>query len=147
MPPGQFDPSIWGPHYWFFLHTIAQSYPANPSPTMQKKYYNFYQDLPIFIPVESIGNSIAEMLDHYPVTSYLDSRSSLVKWTVFIHNKVNEKLGKDTVTREEASDLYDVAFKPKGEVAAARKVTLERSLYAYASVALILGGLALHEKK
>ncbi len=31
-----FDPNIWGPHYWFFLHTIAESYPENPNQVTKK---------------------------------------------------------------------------------------------------------------
>ena len=80
---------------------------------MQKKYYEFYQDLPIFIPVESIGNSFASLLDRYPVTSYLDSRASLVRWTRFIHNKVNEKLGKSTLSPQEANDVYITSHPPR----------------------------------
>ena len=31
------DPKIWGPHYWFFLHTIAMSYPLRPNAVTKKK--------------------------------------------------------------------------------------------------------------
>ena len=32
-----FDPDVWGPHYWFFLHTIAESYPIHPNSVTKKK--------------------------------------------------------------------------------------------------------------
>ena len=35
-----FDPEIWGPHYWFFLHTVSESYPLTPNETTKKKYYD-----------------------------------------------------------------------------------------------------------
>ena len=35
------DPKVWGPHYWFVLHTIALKYPLNPNTTIKKKYYDF----------------------------------------------------------------------------------------------------------
>ena len=41
------DPNIWGPHYWFFLHTLALTYPETPNDVIKKKYYDFYQNLPI----------------------------------------------------------------------------------------------------
>ena len=44
------NPEIWGPHYWFFIYTLALSYPLNPNDTTKKKYYDFIQNLPIFIP-------------------------------------------------------------------------------------------------
>ena len=30
------DPKIWGPHYWFVLHTIALNYPLHPNETSKK---------------------------------------------------------------------------------------------------------------
>ena len=31
------DPKIWGPHYWFFLDTIAMTYPNHPNAVTKKK--------------------------------------------------------------------------------------------------------------
>ena len=31
------NPKVWGPHYWFVLHTIALTYPVNPNETIKKK--------------------------------------------------------------------------------------------------------------
>ena len=59
----QLDPSIWGPPYWFVLHSIALTYPANPNEVIRKKYYNFIQNLPLFLPVHQIGNTFAEILE------------------------------------------------------------------------------------
>ena len=46
------DPEIWGPHFWFFINTLALNYPNNPNDVTIKKYYEFIQNLPLFIPVE-----------------------------------------------------------------------------------------------
>ena len=32
-----FVPDIWGPHYWFFLHTVAESYPETPNAVTKRK--------------------------------------------------------------------------------------------------------------
>lgn len=114
MSEETFDPATWGPHFWFFMHTIARSYPAAPSETMRKKYYNFYQDLPVFLPVQSIGNSFAKLLDKYPVSPYLSSRVELIKWTNYIHNKVNTKLLKEQVPFESSTRLYWSAYAKPG---------------------------------
>ena len=34
----------------------------------------------------------------YPVSPYLDSKDSLVRWAHFIHNKINKKLEKDQIS-------------------------------------------------
>jgi hypothetical protein len=107
------EPKVWGPHYWFVLHTIALTYPLNPNDCTKKKYYDFFNNLPLFVPVENIGNSISKLLDEYPVTPYLDSRDSLIKWVHFIHNKVNFSLGIKEITLEEAMSEYYNNYKPK----------------------------------
>lgn len=107
------NPEIWGPHYWFFLYTIAISYPNKPNETVKKKYYDLIQNFPLFIPVTDIGNNFSKFLDSYPVTPYLDSRESMLKWVHFIHNKINIYLGKDEITYYKAMDLYYNNYKLK----------------------------------
>ncbi len=107
------NPEIWGPHYWFVLYTIAISYPLNPNEVSKKKYYDFIQNLPLFIPITNIGNTFSEFLDKYPVTPYLDSRESMIKWVHFIHNKINIYLGKHEITYHEAMKLYYENYKEK----------------------------------
>jgi len=92
------DPKIWGPHYWFFLHTVAMTYPHHPNAVTKKKYYEFIQNLPLFIPVEAISKEFEKFIDLYPITPYLDNRDSFVRWMHFAHNKINEKLEKPQIT-------------------------------------------------
>ena len=56
----------------------------------------------MFIPIEDIGNTFSQLLDKYPVTPYLDSRESFMKWVHFIHNKINVALDQPELTMEEA---------------------------------------------
>lgn len=107
------DPTVWGPHYWFFLHTLSMSYPHHPNAVTKKKYYELIQNLPLFIPVESIGSDFEKLLNEYPVTAYLDSRESLIRWMHFIHNKINEKLEKPKITLNEFYFRYYEEYKPK----------------------------------
>ena len=107
------DPHVWGPHYWFFLHTLAISYPIKPNDITKKKYYTFIHNLPLFIPVNEIGNSFSKLLDKYPVKPYLDSRKSFITWMHFIHNKINILCNKDEITLDEAMEQYYNNYKPK----------------------------------
>ena len=109
----QLDPEIWGPHFWFFLHTLALSYPHYPNDVTKKKYYELIQNLPLFIPTEKIGNDFNKLLDEYPVTAYLDNRESFVRWMHFIHNKINEKLEKEKISLNEFYLRYYEEYKPK----------------------------------
>jgi len=107
------DPKVWGPHYWFFLHTISMSYPLRPNSVTKKKYYEFIQNLPLFIPVENIAGEFSKLLDQYPITPYLDSRDSFIRWVWFIHNKINEKLEKNKISLNKFYELYYEEYKPK----------------------------------
>jgi hypothetical protein len=105
------DPKIWGPHYWFFIHTVAMTYPIRPNAITKKKYYEFIQNIPLFIPVENMSGEFSKLLDKYPVTPYLDNRESLIRWTHFIHNKINQKLEKPQISLNEFYVKYYEEYK------------------------------------
>ena len=107
------NPEIWGPWYWNTLYTIALSYPLNPNDTTKKKYYDFMQNFPLFIPIPDIGNTFSKFLDRYPVVPYLDSRESFIKWVHFIHNKINLFVGKPEQTYYQAMNNYYGNYKLK----------------------------------
>ena len=100
------DPVVWGPHYWFFLMTTAVNYPDHVNDVTRKKYYDFIQNFPMFIPDPDISAEFSRMLDKYPVTPYLDSRTSFIKWFHFIHNRYNVILFKDELPLHDALQRY-----------------------------------------
>jgi hypothetical protein len=108
-----FDSNVWGPHYWFFLHTVAHSYPEHPNDVTKRKYYDLIQNMPLFIPLPEMGNKFSQMLDKYPVKPYLDNRDSFVRWVHFIHNKFNYLLGKEELSLQTGLDKYYAEYKPK----------------------------------
>jgi len=109
------DPKVWGPHYWFFLHTLAMTYPNHPNAVTKKKYYEFIQNLPLFLPVEQISGEFSKLIDKYPITPYLDNRDSFVRWMHFIHNKINEKLEKPQISLNEFFVQYYDEYKSQDE--------------------------------
>lgn len=108
-----YNPQVWGPHYWFVLYTIASTYPDYPNEFTKRKYYDFIQNIPLFIPNISIGNHFSELLDKYPCSPYLSSRDSFKKWIHFIHNKINIHIGKKEISFLRADDLYNAQYKPQ----------------------------------
>lgn len=140
------DPNIWGPHYWFFLHTLALTYPETPNDVIKKKYFDFYQNLPLFIPIEEVGNNFSKFLDKYPVTPYLDSRQSLVRWTHFIHNKVNSTLRLPILNLEEALSAYYESYKPKQIKDKQERKFREKVIFCVIFFILILLSLFLYNK-
>lgn len=114
---------IWGPHYWFVLFTIGITYPVRPNEVSKKKYYEFIQNLPLFLPNSDISDKFSKLLDKYPVTPYLDSRDMFLRWIHFIHNRINITLGKDEISYEEAMVRYHNNYMIEEEV--------KSSLYKY----------------
>ena len=109
------DPEIWGPHYWFFLHTISMTYPKYPNAVTKKKYYEFIQNLPLFLPVDEISTAFSKLIEKYPITPYLDNRDSFVRWMHFIHNKINVALEKPQISLNDFFVQYYNEYKPKEE--------------------------------
>ena len=109
------DPKVWGPHYWFFLHTIAMTYPNHPNAVTKKKYYEFIQTLPLFIPLEQMSSDFEKLLNNYPVQPYLDNRESFIRWVWFIHNKINKKIEKEPISLSDFSIKYYNEYKSTGE--------------------------------
>lgn len=89
------DSQVWGPHFWYFLHSLAHFYPKKPNKFIQKKYFNLINDFHIFIPNSKMSEYFQELIEKYPVNSYLESRELFEQWTYFIHLQVNLLLGKE----------------------------------------------------
>lgn len=140
------DPKIWGPSYWFTLHTIALCYPHNPNEVTKKKYYDFIQNTPLFIPIDDIGNTFSRMLDKYPVTPYLDSRESFMKWVHFIHNKMNAAIDKPSVSMEAAMSNYYDKYKPKVVINKDQLIRREKVVFISSTVAIILLAYFFYER-
>jgi len=104
---------VWGPYFWFTLHTISMNYPINPNTVTKKKYYEFIANLPLFLPHPAIGNHFAKLLDEYPVEPYLSSRLSFMKWVHFIHNNINGYLGKKAIAFDVFLEEYYKHYEPK----------------------------------
>lgn len=108
-----YDPAVWGPHYWFFLETIAMTYPNYPNSISKKIYYDLIQHFHLFIPVKEHSEYFNKLLSNYPITPYLDDRESFIRWVHFIHNKINEKLNKPNMKYSDFYTKYYQKYKEK----------------------------------
>ena len=140
------DQKIWGPHYWFVLHTIALNYPLHPNETSKKKYYDLVQNLPIFIPIENMGNLFSKLLDKYPVTPYLDSRDSFIKWMYFIHNQVNLSLNIPEKTLQDTLQEYYKLYDTKEVQLKNKFIQREKYIYITIITLLIILSITLYKK-
>lgn len=140
------DPKIWGPHYWFVLHTIAITYPLCPNDVTKKKYYDFIQSLPLFLPVNEIGDSFSKFIDKYPVTPYLDSRESFVRWMHFIHNKINTSIGIPEMEMDAALEVYYSRYQPRVEKDDKERLKREKIIFIAVIIISSLIAILLYSK-
>lgn len=106
------SPEIWGNHFWFSMHTASFFYPEYPTPTDMHKYKQFYESFAYVIPCPDCKNHFYQLMNDYPIDSYLESRDSLSRWVVLVHNKVNERLGKKQMSYQQVIDEYNKKFIP-----------------------------------
>jgi hypothetical protein len=132
------DPRVWGPHYWFFLHTVAITYPNYPNSVTKKKYYEFIQNLPLFLPVDEISKNFSKLIDEYPITPYLDNRDSFMRWMHFIHNKINEQLEKPKISFQDYLYQYYHKYKKNSEKVAKYYKLLHKIVY-FSIIIIIIG--------
>jgi hypothetical protein len=103
----QFPPSVWGPFFWHTIHIVALGYPKNPTYTDKKCAKEFYESLAFLLPCSICREHYKGYLQEKPISTFLDSRTDLIKWTIQIHNKVNKMLGKPEWTLEEVLSYYE----------------------------------------
>ena len=99
-------PDIWGPHGWKFMHYVSLGYPTNPTETDKQNYKTFYTSLQHILPCEKCAQNYSHNLQKYPIDNHLESRDTLIKWAIDIHNQVNNELNKTELTYENALSLY-----------------------------------------
>lgn len=102
------DPKIWGKHMWSSIHFIALGFPQKPSETQKLNYKSFFENLYKVLPCntcsEHLESTIKNELPLY--ANNLSNTTEMFKWTVGLHNIVNKRLNKPTMSFEEAENMY-----------------------------------------
>jgi len=100
------DPNLWGSSGWEFIHYVALGFPDNPTKKDKINYKIFYYNLQNILPCSKCASNYRENIKELPIDNSLNSREDLFKWTIDIHNMVNNELGKKNISYEKAYDKY-----------------------------------------
>ncbi len=136
------DPKVWLPHFQFVMQTMAISYPKHPNDVSKKKYYDFIQNLPVFLPDKPMGTYFIKLLDDFPVTPYLSSGMSFMKWVHFMNNKLNKAIDEPEIDFYESLEKYYEEYKPKE--LKEQQVYKERKKYIQFAVVLAIISLIIY---
>jgi len=94
----------WGPSAWKFLHKITFHYPDVPTSQQRISAEEMFLSLIHLLPCDECSEHYkTEISQNFPDTT---SKQTLGNWLVNLHNKVNVRLGKPTMTYEHAKILY-----------------------------------------
>lgn len=104
------NPNVFGPHFWFTLHSVSFFYPEYPTDTDMRIHKEFYESFVHVIPCEDCKEHYRVLLSRYPIDGHLESRNQLTRWVVFIHNQVNKRLGKREVDYQTVVENYRNAY-------------------------------------
>jgi hypothetical protein len=100
--------NLWGPAYWFTLHTITFQYPFHPTENDKLHYKLFFEQLQFLLPCKYCRIHYQQNWKEIPIQ--LDSRRSLVEWLIKFHNQVNVITGKPIYTLEQVMYQYESYF-------------------------------------
>lgn len=100
------NPAVWGPAFWFSLHNGAMRYPEIASRLYRMRMRDFIRGLPYMIPCAECAEHAKLFINSQNLAEVVHGRESLIAFYVKMHNKVNERYGKQQFTVEEVKNMY-----------------------------------------
>ena len=100
--------SQWGPAAWLFLHSVTFQYPEDPTDQDKNNYKIFFESLQNILPCPNCREHYQKNIQENPMN--LESRESLIKWVIELHNIVNQKNSKKEYSYDEVKDLYESKY-------------------------------------
>lgn len=102
------NPKIWGPSFWFTLHTSAAFYPLLASPIVRERMKNRILAIPYEIPCPNCRIHAIDFIEKHRnnLDKIVSGRHSLGSFYVDFHNQVNKRYNKPLWNYEQAYQLY-----------------------------------------
>lgn len=95
----------WGPRYWYFLHTLIESYPETPNKIEKSLYVRMLSLFVRLIPCKLCKIHFITVLSKHPPN--MESKEKWREWGFNVHNKVNMRLKKNKLNFIDFEKLYD----------------------------------------
>jgi len=102
----QREPSQFGPHYWYMLHSMALNYPVNPTMFAKQKMKAFIEAIPFLLPCKNCTEHAKEFMAQADINKALQGKKELFTFFWNFHNLVNKRLGKQEMSFENALNMY-----------------------------------------
>jgi len=99
------NPLIWGPALWALFHLVAYMHMLTQPDDVEKieQTARFFESIPFVLPCPSCSMHCTHMFSETPPpVRDTAGTKKLFQWTVDVHNKVNERVGKPAVSYNQA---------------------------------------------
>lgn len=107
------DPEKWGPHLWYYLHTVAANFPTNPTEQEVHDMKLWLKTLSTTIPCKKCSFHYKNFIDNYEnfLEDICKNKKKLFEFLVDCHNEVNKRNNKPELSYKEARELYPTSSK------------------------------------
>lgn len=110
-----YEPQAFGPAMWFTLHNGASAYPEKPSLVVQNSMMQFLSNLHFMIPCLECREHYFQYVRNTDLAAATRNREALFTYIVDMHNNVNFRIGKPTMSLETAKQVYGF-YRPRGSI-------------------------------
>ncbi len=102
------NPDIWGPHFWFFIHTASVHYPTKPSIAIQQAFQNFIFIIPLLLPCRECSKHSIQFIrkNSINIRCIVRSRDEIFSFFVDFHNDVNKRHSKPILPLDIVKTMY-----------------------------------------
>ena len=102
--------SVWGPIFWFFLHTMSFNYPNNPTLETKKQYRDFILSLQHILPCRYCRENLTLNFKKLPLTmNEMKNRETFSRYIYNLHEVVNTILKKKSnLSYEDVRDRFEI---------------------------------------
>lgn len=90
---------------WRLLHTIMARFPDTPTADERMALQSYVHLFVRLYPCGECAEHFRQIVNQFP--PQVSSRSAAAVWACHVHNKVNERLGKDIFDCSKIGDFYD----------------------------------------
>lgn len=119
------DAEIWGPKAWFFLHSVSFAYPDRPSNEEKESVIRLFRSLKHLLPCVHCKEHYRQHVTEQDLRLASESRSSLIRWVLDLHNEVNRSLKKKEWTVDMLLQYYKKQYQNDPE----SKTTLNHPIF------------------
>ncbi len=103
--------NVWGPHTWFFLHSVTFNYPFKPTAEDKLHIKQFFKEIEDILPCSVCRRHYKQHLKNKPIKC--GDRKELAYWLIDLHNIVNIQEHKPTLSYQAVLDIYTKAYGKK----------------------------------